>query len=74
MNSEYIVCLQNFDTKFFSTSEGPRPHWGAIFSIVEIFWNFVFLVMWPHIHTQYIVSSRNLDKKLPVPLWSMGPL
>ena len=24
-------------------------------------------------HTQYIVTSRNLDKKLPVPQWSMGP-
>ena len=24
-------------------------------------------------HTQYIVTSRNLDNKLSVTLWSMGP-
>ena len=24
-------------------------------------------------HIEYIVSSRNLDKKLHVPLWSQGP-
>ena len=24
-------------------------------------------------HTEYIVSSRNLHKTLPVPLWSKGP-
>ena len=51
MNSEYIVCLQNFDKKIFSTSAGPRvPPWGVIFSIVKIFSNFVFFVM----RTQYL--------------------
>ena len=61
MNSEYIVCLQNFD-KNFSTSEGPRvPPGGVNFSIVEIFPHFVFFVM----RTPYelrIVCLQNYDK------------
>ena len=46
MDSESIVCLENFDKNFFSTSEGPTvPPWGVNFSIVKIFYNFVFFVM-----------------------------
>ena len=46
MDFEYLVNLQNLD-KNFSTSEGPRvpPRGGVIFSMVEIFSNFVFFVM-----------------------------
>ena len=36
MNSEYIVCLQNFDKKFFRPTEGPRvPPGGVIFRLLK---------------------------------------
>ena len=51
MNSEYIVCLQNFDKIFFLPPQPQgSPPWGVIFSIGKIFSNFVFFVM----RTQYL--------------------
>ena len=55
MDSEYIVSLQKFDKKFFPTSEGPKViGGGVIFSMVEVFSNFVLLVMRiPYAHRIY---------------------
>ena len=44
MDSEYIVNLQNFDKNFFRRPKAPGSL-GVIFSMVEIFSNFVFFVM-----------------------------
>ena len=51
MDSEYIISLQTFDKKIFSTSlrrsKGPKggPPWDFNFSMDKIFSTFVFFVM-----------------------------
>ena len=62
MNSEYIVCLQNFDKFFFDIRmpKGPLP-WDANFSMDKIFSTFVFFVMRTHMDSGYIVSLENIN-------------
>ena len=45
MDSEYIASLQNGDKNFVDLRRPKGPPCGVIFSKVEIFSNFVFLIM-----------------------------
>ena len=65
---------QNSIVEKLAFLESKCPPGDVIFSMVEVFSNCVFLVMGTHMHTEYIASSRNLDKQLVVPLWTKGPL
>ena len=54
MNSENIVCWQNFDKKIFGPPKAQGSPWGVIFSMVEIFSCFVLLLMGtPYAHRIY---------------------
>ena len=73
-DSQYIDCFQKFH-RFFSTFQRPVPLGGSFLDCFS-FLEFCVLRSGDPISTQNIciVRSRNLDKKLLVPLWFMFPL
>ena len=60
MNSEYIVCLQNFDKKFFRP---PKALGVSIFRSLKFFLILCFLWWGPHRNSEYIVCLQNFDQQ-----------
>ena len=76
MNSEYIVCLQNFDKKFFRPPNAPGSPLGIlIFRWIKFFLLLCFSWWGPLVDSEYLVCLENFDKKffdLPSPKGPLG--